>query len=144
MKKRSYFYLSISILIMALALLISASPILLMAILEDPYLPAGTLITWLGLISLALSVKFGIGASCPKWMRSLILISMILAFSWGMICYLLSGNWAFNFSNIQEFQGGQTAMKIFWIFTYSVASIPILILLIHWVMRLISHLTKPR
>ena len=127
-------------------LLISGSPVLTYSIGDKFIIPLGTPITWIGLLSfpilLFLSIK-KIQTPNTKWyktLRIILLINLILAFLWVPICFLLSGNISFTFSEKEQFQGGQLAMKIFWIFSYSLVIAPFLLLSLHWIKSIFENL----
>lgn len=108
----------------------------------------GTPITWLGIISLPLSIYFGVSKiHSPKQpfitnLSRILKGIIILAILWVPICFLLSGNFSNSFSEKEVFQGGQLAMKWFWRFTYGIVISPLLIICIHWTYSIYSRMKK--
>ncbi|MDT0552983.1 hypothetical protein [Urechidicola vernalis] len=129
-------------------LLFLGTPILSKSLFEGITIPAGTLITWLGLIGLPLSIFIGVvefRKPSNKWFRFLsILIKtiLVLAILWVPISYLLSGSFSFNYSNTDSFQGGHIAMKIFWILSYGIAIGSLSILILYWISLLVKKIKK--
>ncbi len=132
--------LSISLFIITGYLLISQSTLLTQTFIEENTFPAGTFIAWTCLLSLQLSVYYGfskIQTSKSLFylvLNYLLIITISLAFFWGVIGYTLSGNWAFNFNNTDQFMGSQEASFWFWRLIYLLLIIPILstaVILIH-------------
>ncbi|MUP41969.1 hypothetical protein [Christiangramia aestuarii] len=144
-KDRILFFLFLLIFLVSATLLISGSSILVVSLLD---VPAGTPITWLGLISLASMVYLGIRAirhpetGIYKILNWILKLNILLAILWVPICYFLAGNLSFNFSEKATFQGGQLAMRIFWIFTYSLVATPLLLILFHYMISLFRVLWK--
>ena len=134
--------------ILALILLFTGSPLLELEILGDPYLPAGTLITWFGMIALPAAIYWGIkemrqpGSQITRFLSGLLKVLLILAILWAPICSLLAGNLAFNFSEVQGFQGGQTAMRMFWWYSYGLPVESLLLLLIYWSTSLTNRMGR--
>jgi len=146
MKKSKLLFIgSLLILVAASFLLITGSSLLVKSISEDPYIPMGTIITWLGMISLPLSIYFGVGKlRNPSHLKdkitaSVLKVLIVLATLWGPICYLLAGNFSFSFTEKAAFQGGQTAMKLFWYFNYAVVVMPIALLILYGIFSLFRN-----
>lgn len=66
-------------------------------------------------------------------------IFLIFSILWLPISYMLAGNISFNFTETTSFQGGQTAMKYFWIFCYILLIAPLLISSIHSILKLFKR-----
>jgi hypothetical protein len=50
---------------------------------------------------------------------------------WGLISYVLAGNWTFVFSaTVEGFQGSAEAGKVFWYITYLAVGSPVLVSLL--------------
>ena len=143
-KRRIWFMLSTTILIIAAVLLITGSSILGISLSDTSNVPLGTFITWLGIIALPLTIYFGIEklrnpvSQKDKYVALLWRGIFFLSIIWLPICYLLAGNISFSFSEKATFQGGQLAMQIFWYFTYFMAAAPLLILAIYGIRALLS------
>ena len=121
-------------------LLITGSPVLTTPITTEPSLPAGTLITWAGMISLPLSIYLGFHPfrAGERFLAIALKLFIILAVLWAPLSYLLAGNLSFSFSEKAGFQGGQTAMRLFWYFNYTLATAPILLFLLFGLIRVLK------
>lgn len=148
MKSRFYFFACLLIFILVLTLLMTGSSILTVPMYEGSSIPMGTPITWMGLIALPLTIYFGVGEfrnpkKRHKLFNQLLTFSVGLAVLWVPVSYLLAGNLSFSFSGATTgFQGGQLAMKLFWGYTYGIAILPVLLLIIHWFLKLINTIRK--
>ena len=146
--RKLWFLASLAVFITALVLLFTGSPILDRSMSKTANIPWGTLITWLGMISSPLSVLLGIknfrrpGNSFQKYLSLSLKTLILLALLWAPICYLLAGNIAFNFSGTEGFQGGQTAMKWFWRYSYGIPILSIVLLVIFWLTRIVGYLRR--
>ncbi|MHA7864827.1 hypothetical protein [Flagellimonas marinaquae] len=147
-KSQPYFFACLAIIIIVITLLISGSSILTVPIYEGSSIPMGTPITWMGLIALPLTIYFGVKKfrdhnTTYKLLNQLLKFSVGFAVLWVPISYLLSGNLSFSFSGTATgFQGGQLAMKLFWGYTYGIAILPMILLIIHWFLKLINTIRK--
>jgi hypothetical protein len=143
-KRKTYFFCALIVTISALALLITGSSLLTMALDKKKTIPLGTFITWSGIISLPVTIYWGIKElRQPSKKRNIVLarflkIIIILGILWVPISYLLAGNLSFSFSNKESFQGGQYAMRWFWRLTYGIGIGAILILIIYWITLLFN------
>ncbi len=124
--RRLLFILALIVFIVTLVLLITGSKLLLISLSSTQNIPSGTFITWLGLIALPASILLGVNrlympkTRLDRLFSKLLLLPLVLAILWVPISYLLAGNLSNTFSEKAVFQGGQDAMKLFWIFTYSI------------------------
>ncbi|WP_421803799.1 hypothetical protein [Flagellimonas sp.] len=147
-KPSLYFFACLLIFILVLTLLMTGSSILTVPMYEGSSIPMGTPITWMGLIALPLTIYFGVGEfrnpkKRHKLFNQLLKFFVGLAVLWVPISYLLAGNLSFSFSGTATgFQGGQLAMKLFWGYTYGIAILPVLLLIIHWFLKLINTIRK--
>jgi hypothetical protein len=147
-KSKILFFIFIIITFFSVFLLVTGSSLLTKALDQNNTIPLGTFITWLGIISLPLTLYFGIkDLRYPynlllKILASLLKIILILAVAWVPISYLLAGNISFSFSEKETFQGGQLAMKIFWTLSYGIAIGVVIILFIYWIFLLIRKFKK--
>ena len=139
-----WFWLSLFVFLIALILLLTGSPLLTLALSENPEFPLGNLITWAGLIALPMCILLGSkGLRNPHTQFGRILKAalkgvVVLAVLWVPLSALLAGNLTNTFSEKASFQGGQTAMRLFWIYSYSLASVPLLILIFSGLLRFFS------
>jgi hypothetical protein len=144
--KRLLFFASLLTLIVASTLLITGSPILTLPSPALPSIPLGTFITWLGMLSLPLSIYSGVrklrqphGRLYP-FLAAGLKLALLAAILWVPVCYLLAGNLSFSFSEKEGFQGGQLAMRWFWRFSYAIPALSIGVLLVHWLASLGARL----
>ena len=125
-------------------LLVTGSSVLTIALDDDNTIPLGTFITWAGMISLPLTVYFGVSklrnptTKLNKILAGFLIVIIILGILWVPISYLLAGNLSFTFSEKASFQGGQTAMTWFWRLSYGIGLGSLLIPFVY----LISSLFK--
>ena len=139
--RKSILFLCLFIFLFSFYLLITSSNLLMIVLNDELGLPLGTISTWLAFIALSLSIYF----SHDKLRKPINFFDKLLAFqlklsiwvsiSWPLISFSLAGNLNFSFSPKDTFQGGQLAMKIFWIINYSLVIIPILVLLSHHILK---------
>ncbi len=133
------FFSACTAMLIILILLVTTSPLLTVSLNTTNTIPLGTFITWLGMICLPLSIYWGIkelrkpSTKLYTYLAYILKTLVVLAMLWVPICYLLSGNLSFTFTEKDTFQGGQLAMKWFWRFSYSIAIGSILVLLIYWI-----------
>jgi hypothetical protein len=120
-------------------LLITGSSLMTMALDNDKTIPSGTLITWIGMISFPLTIYWGVSelrkptTKLNKALAGFLKVIIILGILWAPISYFLAGNLSFSFSEKESFQGGQTAMKWFWLLSYGIGMGAILTLIIYWI-----------
>ena len=138
-KRKIYFYCVLILTLSVFILLVTGSSLLTIALDSHASIPFGTLITWTGMISLPLTIYWGIKEfRNPSSKRNRILsgflkIIIVLGILWVPISYLLAGNLSFSFSEKETFQGGQDAMKWFWRFSYGIGTGAILTLIAYWI-----------
>jgi len=137
MKRKIGFFISLFVFLVAAVLLVSGSSLLTISLSEEYALPSGTFITWFGMMALPMSILLGIKRlhspenKLYKILRILVWLSLLLAFLWVPVSYLLAGNLSFSFSEKESFQGGQTAMRWFWRYAYLVVILPLVVFLSH-------------
>lgn len=73
-----------------------------------------------------------------KILASLLKGILSLSILWAPISYLLAGNFSFTFSGTEDLQGGQEAMKIFWVFSYSIVIGTLLIFVLYWLKTIMN------
>jgi len=139
-----WFAASLVVAIIVVILLASGSSILNIPLDKKNTVPLGTFITWIGIIALPLSIYWGVKklrmpqGGLYKAISILLKVALALAILWVPVCYLLAGNLSFSFSEKETFQGGQLAMRLFWIYSYGVVGLSLFVLLIHWMRLLIK------
>ena len=137
--RRIWFYSFLVVLVVTSILLATGANILTLALDRNNSIPLGTFITWAGMISLPLTIYWGIKElreptkKLNVFLASFLKMVIILAILWVPISYLLAGNISFSFSEKESFQGGQTAMKWFWRLSYGIGIVAILTLFIYWI-----------
>jgi hypothetical protein len=125
-------------------LLVTGSPLLTIAFDSDSKIPSGTLITWIGMISLPLTIYWGIeelrkpSSKLNRFLSGFLKFIIVLGILWVPISYLLAGNLSFSFSEKETFQGGQYAMRWFWRLSYGIGIGSILTLVIYWIASFIK------
>lgn len=132
--KKTVYYICLLIVIATAYLLLTGSELLLAALLKEPYIPFGSLLSWLALVAIGGILKMSSNIFpqiqwSGKWFHRISLILFIGAILWAPICAILAGNFSFSFSGKNSLQGGQFAMKTFWIYSISLASISTLLLI---------------
>lgn len=119
-------YILTALLLVTGSILLFKSEWLGLSLFDSLSFPLGTIISWFTLILFSLVVyqfaclkrinKF------EKYLKILLRVCVIISLFWGVVSFLLSGNWAFNFRNEGSFY--------IWIFyTGVIVFVPILVLL---------------
>lgn len=143
MKRKQISRISIVVFLICLLFVLSGAPLLSKSISGD--LVFGTLVTWLGVIALPLSILTGFSKLYKPIIKrdknySLIFkFLLLLAVIWGFISYGLAGNWSFRFNETRVFFGEIENSTLFWNYTYAIIVLPILLLVIY---RIQVKLTK--
>ncbi|MCK0177807.1 hypothetical protein MWU50_00725 [Flavobacteriaceae bacterium S0862] len=140
MKRRKiYFYSALILTISIIALLVTGSTLLTLALYNDKSIPLGTFITWTGMISLPLTIYWGLkelrkpSNKLNRILSGFIKTIIIFGILWVPISYLLAGNFSFTFSEKETFQGGQAAMRWFWRLSYGIGIGALLTLIVFWI-----------
>lgn len=148
MKAKALPYISSIILVSSIFLIVTGSPILNIPVNKESTFPSGTLVSWIGLIALTVTIYFGFNKilrsnnSSHRIFRFAFISIIILASLWGLIGFLLANNWAFTFQNHDEFRGSIEASRYFWIYTASLVLFPVLLILILWLAILTKRLLR--
>lgn len=143
MRRKTLFLISAFLLIISLYLLTSSSPILVKPVYEGSNFLVGTLVAWLAIIALPISIYYGLkkmsapGSRISRLFSTLLKWIILLSCLWAPIGYLFSGNWAFTFERQEDFPGGAVASQYFWIFTSLVVLLPIIFLVTYLLYRLL-------
>lgn len=151
-KPQILFSLSLFIAALVIYLLFTGSAILVKQVdLGFIKFPAGTLITWLGLIALPSCIYFGArrlrkpNGRFDRFLSKSLKTILILAILWVPISFLLAGNLSFSFSGSKEYQGGPAASKIFFVFTFGITVLSLMVLLLLSISTLSRHAVgKPK
>ena len=138
-KRKIYFYSALILTIGVIILLVTGSSLLTISLNSGETIPFGTIITWTGMISLPLTIYWGIKelrkplSKLNRILSGFLKIIIFLGILWVPISYLLAGNLSFSFSEKETFQGGQDAMKWFWRLSYGIGIGAILIISTYWI-----------
>jgi hypothetical protein len=138
-KIKIYFYIALILTLSVIILLVTGSSLLTIALNSNEKIPLGTLITWTGMISLPLTIYWGIkelrkpSRKLNRILSGFLKIIIVLGILWVPISYLLAGNLSFSFSEKETFQGGQDAMRWFWRLSYGIGIGAILIISTYWI-----------
>lgn len=138
-KRKIYFYSALILTIGVIILLVTGSSLLTIALNSDETIPFGTIITWIGMISLPLTIYWGIkelrkpSNKLNRILSGFLKIIIVIGILWVPISYLLAGNLSFSFSEKETFQGGQDAMRWFWRLSYGIGIGAILIIFAYWI-----------
>jgi hypothetical protein len=126
------------IFVACLFILFFKSEWLVFALLIKPAVPLGTLIFWLLLVSYSLLLNSLLpdnsGIRVIKISKCLLNYLLYLSIFWGIFSYLLSGNWAFNFTNKINF-------TIWIIYTALIIISPFVVLIYIYIRRIISRMS---
>jgi hypothetical protein len=127
---RGVFVISAGILLVCAYLLVTNSPLLLQQVIGEPSVPAGTVVAWFGLFSLAATARqLSLMLGAPAAIMGLFWLSLAIAAGWGLVSYLLAADWHFNFSARAEgFRGSDAAAHWFWRYSFLVAGLPVVLL----------------
>lgn len=126
-------------------LLLEGLPILTEPVIEGRGLPFGTLIAWVGISMLPLSILIGIRlirkptSQVYRFYKQAFIVYTMLGVAWGAASYLLAGNWTYTFSNSESFRGSERAFNIFLIYTAFVIGITLLTFVIFGIHHLIIN-----
>lgn len=146
MKRTLIFMSSLIVFISTFYLLFIGSNVLTKPLIVAIDMPAGTVISWLGIISfqiinyLILNKKSKIKAI--NFYKIILKGGLLLAFFWGFTGRLLAGNWAFNFSNENVIVGSEKAASIFWSFSFLLFIFPITVIIVYALHSLILFVKK--
>ena len=138
-RRKIYFFSALILTSGVIFLLITGSSLLTIALDNKQTIPLGTYITWTGMISLPLTVYWGIkelrkpSRKLNRILSEFLKIIIILGILWVPISYLLAGNLSFSFSEKESFQGGQIAMRWFWYLSYGIGLGAVAILFTYWI-----------
>lgn len=120
--------------------LVTGAAVLQFPILKKPFLPAGTLISWVFLISfpllfLVLSERTGQKSRGLKIFRAVVKFALGMGILWGFVAYFLSGNWNYVFTNEKK--------ALIWIaYTGLIVVLPVLSFLIFTIVIAIQKLLR--
>ncbi len=134
--KKIRFIFPLVVVVISVYLILAQPEILGHLVFKNIQIPAGTLISWLGLFAYTLLFYYLFPSTKKtgfiKVSKAIMLIDVLLAACWGFISALLAGNWAFSFQN------SPLLFKV-WI---GITLIIILIPLIVWLVFLLSGMFR--
>ena len=114
-------------------LLLTASPLLAREAIAVIGLPLGNLVVWAGIFALPLACYLGFygflfqETRTSRLLRYGVRALLALAAAWGVVCFGLAGNWAFNFDGgASGFQGSVDAAMAFWVYSVSIVLVTLL------------------
>lgn len=145
-RRKTYFYIALILTLTVVILLVTGSSLLTRALDNSQSIPFGTFITWTGMISLPLTIYWGIkdlrkpSGKLNRILSVFLKIIIILGILWVPISYLLAGNLSFSFSEKETFQGGQVAMRWFWWFSYGIGVGALLTSILYWISLLFKKI----
>jgi len=124
-------------------LLLEGSPLLGRPLVAGSEIPLGTLIAWLCLSTLPLSMVAGIRyirkpiSAVYRFYKRAFSLFILLGLAWGLFSNFLAGNWNFVFSGEEAFRGSETAFTVFVAYTAFI----VLGSLLTFIIFLIHHLS---
>lgn len=124
-------------------LMLEGLPVLTEPLFKGSGLLFGTFVAWVGMIMLPFSILIGIRiirkpvSRVYRFYNLVFRLLSLLAIPWGLISYLLTGNWALSFSNSSGFKGSEQAFTIFLYYTGIITSLTLLFLIIFGIHHLI-------
>lgn len=129
-------------------LLVTGSELLNYPLSESLGLPLGTVMTWMGFLSLPGMLYFGFPVlrtprnEIQRILRITWRISLLLALAWPFVSYYLAANWSFSFRVQGEFRGSARASVYFWYLCAATAVWPLLVLTALSLERLLYKVRK--
>jgi hypothetical protein len=124
-------------------LMLEGLPLLTEPLFKGSELLFGTLVAWVGIIMLPFSILIGIRiirkpiSIVYRFYHRVFLLLSLLSMTWGLVSYLLAGNWVYTFSNSSGFKGSEQAFTVFLYFTAILISLTLLFLIIFGIHHLI-------
>ncbi len=135
--------LPLLLLIGSAILLLEGLPLLNEPLFNGSELRFGALVVWVGIIMLPFSILIGIRiirkpiSTAYRFYHWVFLLLSLLSLSWGLVSYLLAGNWAYTFVNSGGVKGNEQAYTVFLYFTAILISLTLLFLIIFGIHHLI-------
>jgi len=124
-------------------LMLEGLPLLTNPLYKGSELLLGTLVAWVGIIMVPFSILIGIRiirkpiSSAHRFYHRVFLLLSLISLTWGLVSYLLAGNWAYTFVNSGGFKGSEKAFAVFLYFTAILISLTLLFLVIFGIHYLI-------
>ena len=139
MTAKSKFWVAIIIVVLTALLLLSGSKLIMLPLLESPYIPLGNVMSWLALMCLPLAILqyIFLYGHLGKWIEIiygiLLRLALVAGFAWPFIGKYLSGNWA------NSFESRPSESAIFWSYTEYTVLTSLLILILVTVQLLLKR-----
>ena len=149
MKKRRIQWISGIYVVLVLLLILFRPVLLIFPVADKPYIPLGNILIWVGYICLALFFFISSKGLNPpghpllNGIRKAFLFTILLAFLWAPVLFLLSGNFAGNFQSQDAFRGGPKASRVYWILNYALVLLPISLWVIQRIFMFFQGKAKP-
>ncbi len=144
--QRILFALSLLALILAVYSLVTGADYLVYPLMNNPFVPIGTLLTWLGFVALPATVWFSTSSLyVPRTLHgkvfSAVFKVLILAgLGWGVAGFYLADNWSYNFSSLSEgFRGSPEAAVYFRAVSYGLAGSTVVALVFYLLISLVQR-----
>ena len=124
-------------------LMLEGLPLLTEPLFKGSELLLGTLVAWVGIIMVPFSILIGIRiirkpiSPVYRFYHRVFLLLSLLSLTWGLVSYLMAGNWLYTFVNSGGFIGSEKAFDVFHYFTAILISLTLLFLLIFGIHHLI-------
>jgi len=140
------YYLSLTTAGVVAFLLISGAAILTKAVPFSESIPMGTPISYSGIVALSMALWLSVQNrkrhfdALGRYFHIVAVMSLMLAILWLPVSWLLAGNLSFTFTEKAEFQGGQQAMRLFWIYSGLVVMLPLAVTLLYYIIMLAQKL----
>lgn len=141
--RRLFRLLPILLFLACLLLIATGSPILEKPVRNELEIPFGTLISWVCIAMLPLSIIMSIRlirkptSKAYRFYKRVFICLFLLSAAWGLISYYLAGNWSFTYSNTGVFRGSEKAFQIIVTYTFTLISLTLLFLVIFGIHHLI-------
>lgn len=141
--RRLFRLLPILLFLACLLLIATGSPILEKPVRNELEIPFGTLISWVCIAMLPLSIIMSIRlirkptSKAYRFYKRVFIFLFLLSAAWGLISYYLAGNWSFTYSNTGVFRGSEKAFQIIVTYTFTLISLTLLFLVIFGIHHLI-------
>ena len=135
-------FICILIVFITFSLLIMGSEALTWALMKDPYIPLGNVLTWLAVISIPVGVYLGVRrtrqpqSKFDRIFKVLVIAAIILGVLWYPVSWYLADNFSGSFGGSGEFRGSARAGEYYWFYIYLVIGFPLILWIAHLLMRL--------
>lgn len=124
------------------SLLFAGSELLGWAVISEPYVPLGNILTWLAVIALPLGLYLGVKripmpqSKFDRVFKVLVIAAIALGILWYPVSWYLADNFSGSFGGGGTFRGSARAGKYYWFYTYAVVGYPLILWVLHLILRL--------